>query len=107
MNELIEETLKNLNIPCKHITYNGKERPYITYFEANNYDEDYTDDEAETNTHSLQIDLWSKKDERDLINKIKKALKEVFYDVTYQELYEDATEIYHTAFRCYFYEEKE
>ena len=70
-------------------------------------DDDYSDGENETEVHSLQIDLWSKNDVTQLKKDIKQALKSKFEDVTYQDLYENDTKIFHIAFRCYFYEEKE
>ena len=75
--------------------------------EMNNFNEDYSDDKNETNVHSLQIDLWTKTDPTELKNKIRKALKEAFYDVTINDFYESDTETYHIAFRCYFYEKEE
>lgn len=106
INKIIINTLKYLNIPTKYRSYSGKEDTYITFFEINNFDDNYSDDRNETNVHSLQIDLWTKSDPTDLKNKIRKALKEAFYDVTYTDLYETDTKVYHIAFRCYFYEEE-
>ena len=73
----------------------------------NNLDDDYSDDTNETNVHSLQIDLWTKTDPTEIKRKIRKALKSVFDDVTYTDLYEDDTKTFHICFRCYFYEEEE
>jgi len=86
---------------------NGKKvmlDPYITFFKMNDINEDFSDDVAETEGHSLQIDLFSKKDITDIQETIKQTLKTVFYDVTTQDIYEAETETYHIAFRCYFYE---
>lgn len=107
INKLIIDTLNKINIPIRYIAYSGSEPTYITFFELNNTNEDYSEDVNETEVHSLQIDLWSKSDVTKLKNDIKKALEEVFYDVTYQDLYESDTKVFHIAFRCYFYEEKE
>lgn len=107
VNKLIIDTLKEFNIPIRYRLYSGSETTYITFFEMNNFDEDYSDDKNETNVHSLQIDLWSKTDPTSLKNRIKKALKTVFYNVTFNDFYESDTETYHIAFRCYFYEKEE
>lgn len=107
INKLIIDTLKSLNIPIRYRIYSGDETTYITFFEMNNFDEDYSDDENETNVHSLQIDLWTKTDSTELKNKIRKALKNKFYDVTSNDLYEKDTQTHHIAFRCYFYDEEE
>lgn len=107
INRLIIDTLSKFNIPIRYMTYSGSEPTYITFFELNNTNEDYSENENETEVHSLQIDLWSKNDITQLKINIKKALGEVFEDVTYQDLYEPDTKTFHIAFRCYFYEEKE
>jgi len=116
VNELIISTLSFLDVPVKYQEYkgtmiNGKMvivDTYITFFELNNIDDDYSEDEAETEVHSIQIDLWSKKDMTQFKKDIKKALKAAgFKGVTFQDLYEKETQIYHIAFRCYFYEEEE
>lgn len=107
IDKLIIESLSTFTIPCKYQKYNGKEDTYITYFEVNNFDDDYSDEENETEIHSLQIDLWSKNDVTQLKKDIKQTLKSKFKDVTYQEFYEEDTKKFHIAFRCYFYEERE
>ena len=107
INNLIIDTLRPLGLDVRYRKYSGSNTTYITFFEINNIDDDYSDNENETEEHSLQIDLWSKSDATQLKNNIKQALKGNFYDVTYTDLYEEDTKTYHIAFRCYFYEEKE
>ena len=105
INKLIINTLKQFNIPVRENKYSGPDLTYITFFEMNNYDEDYSEDINETEVHSLQIDLWSDRDVTQLKKDIKKALKAVFDEVTFTSLYEGDTKTHHIAFRCYFYEE--
>ena len=107
INKLITDTLKSLNIPIRYRLYSGDATTYITFFEMNNFNENYSDDKNETNVHSLQIDLWTKSDPTNLKKEIRTALKNVFYNVTFNDLYESDTKVYHIAFRCYFYEEEE
>lgn len=107
INKLIIDTLKPLGLDVRYRVYSGSNSTYITFFEVQNLDDDYSDNEAETEVHSLQIDLWSKNDVTELKKNIKKTLKSVFNDVTYQDLYESDTKTFHVAFRCYFYEYKE
>ncbi|MBD7914559.1 hypothetical protein H9660_05325 [Clostridium sp. Sa3CUN1] len=107
INKLIIDTLRPLGLDVRYRVYSGSNSTYITFFELNNMDDDYSDGENETEVHSLQIDLWSKNDVTQLKKNIKQALKSKFEDVTYQDLYENDTKIFHIAFRCYFYEEKE
>lgn len=105
INSIVSSVLSNFNIPVRYRKYSGSEPTYITFFEIQNYNEDYSEDINETEVHSLQIDLWSKNDVTQLKKYIKQALKSNFEDVTYQDLYESDTKTYHIAFRCYFYEE--
>lgn len=105
INELVIDTLKHFGLDVRYMSYSGNNTSYITFFEINNIDEDYSDNENETEVHSLQIDLFSKNDVTQLKNDIKKALKRVFVDVTYQDLYEEDTKTFHIVFRCYFCEE--
>lgn len=105
INKLIIDTLKSFNIQIRENKYSGPDSTYITFFEINNYDEDYSEDVNETEVHSLQIDLWSDRDVTQLKKEIKMALKAVFDDVTFTSLYEDDTKTHHISFRCYYYEE--
>ena len=107
INKLIISTLSFLNIPITYLIYSGSESTYITFFESNNYGEDYSDDIEEIEVHSIQIDLFTKKDPKELEKKINEALKNKFSGVEYQELYESDTKLHHICFRCYFYEFKE
>ena len=107
INKLIIDTLRPLGLDVRYRVYSGTKPTYITFFEINNMDDDYSDNENETEVHSLQIDLWSKNDPTQFKKDIKETLKGTFEDVTYTDLYESDTRTYHVAFRCYFYEEKE
>lgn len=104
INKLIIDTLSSLGYPIKYRKYSGSDTTYITFFEMNNTNDDFSEDIAETEVHSLQIDLWTKSDPTQIKKDIKQALKAVFDDVTFQDLYEEVTGIYHIAFRCYYYE---
>lgn len=103
----IEESLSDFKCPIKYRRYSGKEKTYITYFEINNFDDDYADDKAETEVHSLQIDLFSKEDVKKLKKDIQKTLKGNFEGVTMLDLTETNSDINHICYRCYFYENKE
>lgn len=107
INNLIIDTLRPIGLDVRYMKYSGENDSYITFFEINNMDDDYSDNESETEIHSLQIDLFAKNDPTQLKKDIKKALKSRFKDVTYTDFYESDTGTYHIAFRCYFYEEKE
>lgn len=105
INKLIIDTLRPLGLDVRYRRYSGSNTTYITFFEINNSDDDYSENENETEVYSIQVDLWSKDDVTKLKKEVKKILKNKFYDVTYADLYEADTGTYHIAFRCYFYEE--
>ena len=107
INKLIIDTLKPFDLPVKYRFYSGSNSTYITFFEINNFDDEFSNDEEECEVHSLQIDLFTKEDPTNLKKEIKKALKTNFSEVTFQDLYESDTGIFHICFRCYFYEYKE
>ena len=107
INKLIIDTLSSFNMPIRYRSYSGNESSYITFFELNNLDDEFSNDEEECEVHSLQIDLFTKEDPTNLKKEIKKALKTNFSEVTFQDLYESDTGIFHICFRCYFYEYKE
>lgn len=110
INKYIINSLSELEIPISFREYIGNEKTFITFFEVNNLDDDYSDDENETEVFSLQIDVWTDDDPTDLKKKIKKILKNSgFYDVEYQDGEAIESE-FHVIFRCYYYsdlEEKE
>lgn len=105
--EYIENSLNEYDFPIKHKSYDGKADTYITYFEMNNFDDDYSNDEAEIEVHSLQIDLFSKNDVKRIKKEIQKTLKANFEGVTMLDLTETNSKINHICYRCYFYENKE
>lgn len=105
INKIVTDTLSHLNIPIRYRSYSGSKRQYITFFEVNNSEEDYSDDMSETEVFSLQVDLWSKDDPTQLKRLIKKALKSKFYYVNYQDV--SVPNLFHIAFRCYYYNYEE
>lgn len=105
--DLIKKSLSKYKCPIQYRRYSGKENTYITYFEMNNFDDDFSEDKAETEVHSLQIDLFSKEEIKSLKKDIQKALKTEFDGVTMLDLTEVNSNINHICYRCYFYENKE
>ena len=62
INKLIIDTLRPLGLDVRYRVYSGSNPTYVTFFEIQNYNEDYSEDKNETEVCSLQIDLWSKAD---------------------------------------------
>ena len=107
INKLIIDTLSSFNLPIRYRRYSGNATSYITFFELNNLDDEFSNDEEECEVHSLQIDFFTKNDPNNIKKEIKKALKTNFSEVTFQDLFESDTKYYHICFRCYYYEYKE
>lgn len=106
VNELIENTLKPLNIPIKHHIYVGKETTYVTFFEYLEKGEDYYDDTEKSTGHYIQIDLWSKEElesiKKDTVNLL---IKNGFVKKNIYDFYELDTKIFHKCLRFFYYTE--
>ena len=103
MNEYIINLLKELGVPIEFHKYHGKEKTYITFFEYNGLATDYSDDEIDTYSHHIQIDIWSDNDYTDLVNKVKNIINnnKITKLIDEEDLYEDDTNIYHKGIRIY------
>jgi uncharacterized protein (DUF302 family) len=99
--------LKPLNIPLSFHKYSGKAETYITFHEYMTLGEGYEEDEETLTGHYVQIDLWSKSDYIELVEKIRSAvLSAGFKRLNEIDLYEEDTKIYHKAIRFYYLEER-
>ena len=47
INKLIIDTLSSFNMPIRYRSYSGNESSYITFFELNNLDDEFSNDEEE------------------------------------------------------------
>lgn len=107
INKLIINTLKPLNIPVCFQKYHGKGETYITFHEYFSGGEEYEDDEESLTSHYIQIDVWSKIDYTNLVNKIKNLLNIAgFKRLNEIDLYEEDTKIYHKGLKFYYLEER-
>lgn len=107
INKLIMDTLKPLNIPVVFQKYSGKAETYITFHEYLASGENYEDDEETLTAHYVQVDVWSKVDYIDIVEKIKELLfKAEFKRLNEIDLYEEDTKIYHKGLKFYYLEER-
>lgn len=99
MNELIIDTLKPLGFPVDfHESSNGKENTYITFFWVNERGSMFEDDDEKETEFLLQVDVWSKVDYTETVERVKTFLKEVgFRRTNEQGFYEKGTKIFHKA----------
>lgn len=108
INKLIIDTLQPLGAPVEFETYEGEADPYITFFEYLQQGESFCDDEESATGHYIQIDVWSKGNYINIVEQIKKLLKQVGFKRKYEtELYESDTKIYHKVIRFFYFVENE
>jgi hypothetical protein len=79
---------------------------HITFCELSDRSNNISDDKEEDILHTIQVDIWSKKDEW----KLKKEVKNLMIDndfgyVEGRDLFEIDTKIYHKALRFNYLEE--
>lgn len=105
---MIIKSLKPLNIPVRFQRYSGEKDTYITFHEYFVGGEDYEDDMEVLTAHYVQVDIWSKKDYKDTVKKVKEKLTEVgFKRLNEVDLYEKNTKIYHKGIKFYYLEDKD
>ena len=100
INSLILEALKPLKIPVSFQKYKGKENTYITFFNYLKQGEEYADNEEKATGYYIQVDVWSKNDYTELVEKVKNAMKAAgFRRTSAVDLFEEDTKIYHKVIR--------
>ncbi len=102
MNNFIMDILKDIGVPVSFQVYKGEETKYITFFQYNGQNEEYSDDETERYGYYYQIDIWSKEDYIELENNVKEVFKTKWVRLLDEaDLYEEDTKIYHKGIRVY------
>ena len=81
---------------------------HITFCELSDRSNDISDDEEENIVHTIQVDIWSKKDEWQLKKEVKKLmLQNDFGYIDGVNLFEIDNKIHHKALRFNYLEEVE
>ena len=79
---------------------------HITFCELSDRSNNISDDEEEDIAHTIQVDIWSKKDEWKLKKEVKKLkLSNDFGYLDGADFFEPDTKIYHKALRFSYLEE--
>ncbi len=109
MEELIYNALSPLEYPVRYGWYDeGLNQTHVTYFIVLETLDDYEDDDEATVNYTVQVDSWSKEDDREIIKQIKKLMKaNGFTMIDKNDFFETDTKIYHKAIRFNYYEEVE
>ena len=102
MNKLILAALKDIGVPVRFQTYTGKEESYITFFTYLDRPELHSDDRELITGNFIQIDVWSKRDYTDLVDKVhQKMIDAGFIKLNFYDLYEEDLKIYHKVMRFF------
>lgn len=97
--ELVTNALESLNIPCIYGWYDENlSETHITFLEFDNQEEEYSDDEATSIEHYIQVDIWTK--DTNESQTIKKQVKELlkqngFIYQNGQDLFEIENQMWH------------
>ena len=102
MNKLILAALKDVGVPVRFQTYNGKEESYITFFTYLDRPELHSDDRELITGNFIQIDVWSKRDYTDLVDSVHQKMTDAgFIKLNFYDLYEEELKIYHKVMRFF------
>jgi len=107
--ELVTSALTSLNIKCIYGWYDESlNSTHITFLEFDNEDSDYSDDEAITEEHWIQVDIWTKDTEEAQI--LKKQVKELLKSNSFNyqngaDQFEIDTKLWHIAQRFLYIED--
>jgi hypothetical protein len=98
---VIQTALSSLNVPVSFQVYRGTATTYVTFFCYNQMSELYAENIEIATGYYVQIDIWSKTDDYDILaEQIKTAMTTAgFQGYTAQDLYESDTKIFHKAIR--------
>lgn len=102
MNSEILAALKDIGVPVRFQTYTGKEETYITFFTYLDKPELYSDDREIITGNYIQIDVWSRKDYTELVDRVHQYIIEAgFRKLNFYDLYEDELKVYHKVMRFF------
>lgn len=106
INKLIIDTLKPLNVPVSLLKYSGNNTTYIVFQEYLQQGEGFSEDDEELIGHYIQLNLFSKGDNTNLVKQIKELLKNVgFKRLNEYDFYESETSYYDHVFRFFYLEQ--
>lgn len=105
INQLVTNALQNLNIPVSFQTYTGTADTYITFFCYLETGELYSDDIQQGTGYYIQVDVWSKGNYLETVERVKMAMNTAgFSFLGAYDLFEKDTKIYHKVLRFYYLE---
>lgn len=98
----VKEALNSLGVPVTFNKYTGTETTYITFLEYNNQSEDSSEDEIDSESHFIQVNIFSKNNYIELVKKVKSAMKIAgFFYTNGNDQYESDTGLHHKSLRFF------
>lgn len=102
INDLVIKALKPIKVPVSFQRYSGKENTYITFFNYLEQGEQYADNEEKATGYYIQVDVWSKSDYTEVVDKVENYMKATgFARTSAADLFEEDTKIYHKVMRFF------
>ncbi|OCA98042.1 hypothetical protein BGS1_02280 [Clostridium beijerinckii] len=96
------QALKYLKVPVSFQRYSGKESTYITFFNYLEQGEQYADNQEKATGYYVQVDVWSKNDYTEVVEKVENYMKAAgFIRTSAAHLFEEDTKIYHKTMRFF------
>jgi len=104
VDNILKTALEPLGLPVSEDTYKGKLQEYIVFNYADERDDQYADDEAQTDITWIQIHYFSKAD-TEIVQKNKQKIRGLlrlaeFYNFSTQQFYEKDAENTHVVIEC-------
>lgn len=109
INPIIEETLKDFEvdgekIPVHFLRFTGQAQTYLTYYTWREVPDNFADDEHKNEISYLTVDVFSKKNFKGIVKKLKKIMKQngFTWEDTAPEQYESDTGYFHVPVNFYY-----
>lgn len=104
INSILEKAFKNYKLPIAFQHYDGKANQFLTYYTYSTVFENAVDDEFTNEIKYGTLNIYSKKNYIEIIEDVKKILKENGFTVTDLgiEDYEKDTGFYHIPVNFYY-----
>ena len=103
----LKTTLEALGVPVARLLYKGNADTFITFQRVNATPAQHADDDGQEVERLYRVDLFSKDDYTELLDRLKQALEDAdFYGlVEGPELFEDDTKYFHIPLDVNYLEE--
>lgn len=103
LNALIMNTLTPIGYPVSFMVYYGVAETWLTFQEYNQNGALYADDDEKNTRHSIQVDVWSKKNPNDAAEQVVTAMTAAgFRKNNMYDTYDGDFKTFHKVIRFYY-----